>query len=192
MTVAGCSADRYDNPAGPNSTPPTDSISVEAAASGYETMNLMTAEPAVVNAELSALCVGVNDYHAAQARGRSGPHAHTAIKVYMNDSAANHFRGQQAPYPVGSIIVKEKQGMPYQDTTHDPWTEAHTHGGVGGMIKRVPGYNPLHGDWEYFYREDSNGLEQGKIASCISCHDNAADRDCVFGGWDKPPLSNSQ
>jgi len=51
------------------------------------------------------------------------------------------------------------------------------------MIKRRPGYDPAHGDWEYFYFEDANKVESGKMNSCIQCHSGAADKDYVFGGW---------
>jgi hypothetical protein len=52
------------------------------------------------------------------------------------------------------------------------------------MIKRPPGYDPDHGNWEFFYFEDPVKIESGKIASCVDCH-NIARQDHVFGDWAK-------
>jgi hypothetical protein len=51
------------------------------------------------------------------------------------------------------------------------------------MIKRPSGYDPSHGNWEYFYFENPSKIESGKITSCVQCHAGAADRDFVFGTW---------
>ena len=56
----------------------------------------------------------------------------------------------------------------------------------GGMIKRAPGYDPEHGDWEYFFFEDIAKIEHGKIASCVNCHHGAKDKDHVFKAWATP------
>jgi hypothetical protein len=100
----------------------------------------------------------------------------------MNDPAARSFRENAASYPVGSIIVKEKKAMSYRaGDRSSAMTKARD--GVGGMIKRPPGYDPEHGDWEYFYFEDAAKIERGKIASCVQCHAGAAGKDYVFGNW---------
>ena len=57
--------------------------------------------------------------------------------------------------------------------------------GVGGMIKRPAGYDPKHGDWEYFYFDDARKIESGRITSCVQCHSSAKDKDYVFGNWRK-------
>ena len=53
------------------------------------------------------------------------------------------------------------------------------------MVKRAPGYDPEHGDWEYFYFEDPAKIEQGKIQSCVRCHAGAKATDHVFGTWER-------
>ena len=55
--------------------------------------------------------------------------------------------------------------------------------GVGGMIKRAPGYDPAHGDWEYFYFEKPEKIERGRIATCVKCHAYAHTTDHVYGTW---------
>jgi hypothetical protein len=94
------------------------------------------------------------------------------------------FQEQAKSYPVGSVIVKEKLMSSYYDSSTKITTKES--GGVGGMIKRYPGFNTLSGDWEYFYFEDKSKIVCGKIASCVNCHDSAID-DCVFGTWKNAP-----
>jgi hypothetical protein len=55
--------------------------------------------------------------------------------------------------------------------------------GVGGMVKRAAGFDPAHGDWEYFYFEDPAHIESGAIATCTGCHASARATDYVFGSW---------
>jgi hypothetical protein len=87
-------------------------------------------------------------------------------------------------YPVGAVIVKEKQRLEPDGGGQVTGQEGSVASdGVGGMIKRLAGYDPEHGDWEYFYFEDPTKVEQGKIASCVECHRGAAATDYVFGGW---------
>ena len=123
------------------------------------------------------LCIGRPQKPVQDTSKTKGPHAHTAITIYMNDSAASTFTAANKPYPVGAIIVKEKKAS--NSNLHP----IQAHDGVGGMIKRAPGYDPDHGDWEYFYFEDPTKIESGKIESCIQCHAGAAANDHVFGGW---------
>ena len=50
------------------------------------------------------------------------------------------------------------------------------------MIKREPGYDPGHGDWEYadVRLEPEKKVARGKIASCIACHDGKKNDDYLF------------
>lgn len=148
----------------------------------YRSLNLVTKEPVHVSSELTALCIGIWRTHVEEAQEYAGPHAHTSIRIYMNDPAHAAFRKSAKEYPVGSIIVKEKQGLKFREEgAVERYSK--THDGVGGMIKRGPGFDPEHGDWEYFYFEDASKVEKGKIASCIECHRGAAASDYVFGHW---------
>ena len=142
----------------------------EKIAATYSDLRLMTNKPVLVNPELAAFCIGISQRAVDDARKRAGPHAHTLIRIFMNDVAAAAFDHSAERYPVGSVVVKEKQGLEYG--THEPAAQhsLKTSDGVGGMIKRAAGYDPAHGDWEYFYFEDLARVEHGKIATCIECH----------------------
>jgi hypothetical protein len=49
----------------------------------------------------------------------------------------------------------------------------------------VAGYDPLHGDWDYFYFVDAAKVESWRNGSCVQCHQGSAGKDYVFGGWGK-------
>lgn len=104
----------------------------------------------------------------------------------MNELAAKSFPSSE--YPIGGVIVKEKRVGFFSDPEHED--ELNSYGsdqfdGVGGMIKREPGFDPEHGDWEYFYFEDASKITRGKIQSCIECHAMARETDFVFGAWNR-------
>ena len=152
---------------------------VDEVARTFKTMRQMTAEPVFINPMLASLCRGADKSEVEVARKTVGPHAHTTVLIYMNEVAAKAFEAKAVPYPVGSVIVKEKEAMSYRDG--DGFVSGKN--GVGGMVKREAGYDAAHGDWEYFYFEDVASIESGTIASCVDCHANAAKKDYVFGGW---------
>jgi hypothetical protein len=179
LCLFGCT--RTDEPADPP-PPATDQPDVRQIAATYHTLRPMTKEPVFVDPGLAMLCRGATQAEVEAARKVSGPHAHTAVTIFMNDLAANSFGKPNVTYPVGSIIVKEKKALGYWSTTQ-PREMTTANDGVGGMIKRPPGYDPAHGDWEYFYFEDPNKVESGKMNSCIQCHTGAARKDHVFGNW---------
>ena len=159
----------------------------------------MTKEPVEVNPSVAVLCANPPPDWVAAAKKASGPHAFCRVKIYMNGLAAGVFGKEHAIYPVGAVIVKEKQfgyrdpksvqasgklfggsgkGASTQPAEGDGFGD-----GVGGMIKRAAGYDSAHGDWEYFYYEDRKKIEHGKMSSCIECHAGEAERDYVFGSW---------
>jgi hypothetical protein len=123
----------------------------------------------------------VTPYDVKQAEKSHGPHAYAHIQIYMNPSAATAFEQHKGAYPPGAAIIKEKAFGGYQEDFSS--TAPRPKEGVGGMIKRAPGYDPAHGDWEYFYCEYPAKIETGKISSCVSCHAGAATTDYVFGSW---------
>ena len=174
------------NASGVDVKPETDAPTVEGVARNYAELQLMTAKPVHVDLELFTLCMPLAIEDAAdRARERSGPHASTAIRIFMNDLAAEAFCDSAATYRVGAVIVKEKQA-PFDGPDNLPHVPAESPLGVAGMIKRAAGYDARHGDWEYFYFEDPSKIEQGRISSCIQCHRNAAATDYIFGDWSEP------
>ena len=153
---------------------------ISEIAHDFRTLKLMTPEPVLVNPELAMLCIGASKEMVESARSKHGPHANSAVKIYMNEAAVAAFQ-QNTRYPVGSVVIKEKKRFGYRTKDRQGWQG--TGYGVGGMIKRATGFNSQHGDWEYFYFEDLQHIESGKMDSCIQCHSKAADSDFVFGNW---------
>jgi hypothetical protein len=98
----------------------------------------------------------------------------------MNDFATGAFTNQARQFPAGAVVVKQKYVSRYHFLDQEKYGRAKN--GVGGMIKRSPGFDPAHGDWEYFYFDDLKKIESGRISSCVNCHESAK-QDYVFGGW---------
>lgn len=150
-------------------------VVVEEIARNFSQLRLMTPNPVMVDPTVAASCVGPSPAE------QFGPHFdrfNAAVKMYMNDLAASAFMsrelsGKLFQFPVGSVIVKEKLA---------------DFRGVGGMIKRRPGFDSAHNDWEYFYVEDPAKIEKGAIASCVQCHSRVDQKDYVFGSWYQPPV----
>ena len=179
LVLIHLSGKRASNPP-PTTQPVSDPPKVSEIAQHYAQFTLQTPKPFEVDPELGTLCRGASRVDVEQAAKKTGPHAYTAVMIYMNTVAADAFARSAAPYPVGSVIVKEKKPHEYQS---DGGHVVKRHDGVGGMVKRPAGYDLAHGDWEYFYFRDPAKIESGKIATCIKCHNGAAKRDHVFGDW---------
>lgn len=154
--------------------------SVPEIVSTYRGYRKLTPTPVWVNPDLAMLCIGASKAQVETARVKFGPHAHSAISIYMSESAARAFETKTS-FPVGAVVVKEKKMLGYRDKTGKRTRLAEN--GVGGMVKRASGYDPIHGDWEYFYFEDPSKIESGRISSCVACHDGAKHSDYVFGTW---------
>lgn len=179
LFVVGCGA------SGSSAVTAAEGPTAEEVASRYPTYRKMTPETVYVNLELLMYCVPVGQARTEEAEERYGPHAQTAIDVYMNAAAASAFpAGRKERYPVGAVVVKEKLILGRAASDPDPEGDRRSVG-VGGMIKRAPGFDPAGGDWEYFYFEDPEHIEAGKIESCARCHRGAVGTDFVFGSWER-------
>jgi hypothetical protein len=175
---------------GQTSSPPaTDSQSaISEIATGFTNYHQITKSTVFVNPELAALCIGVSSERMEKARIKFGPHANAGILIYMNEGAASAFGTNATVFPMGSVIVKQKQIFGYWD---ENGKSVNGNTGVGGMVKRQAGYDPEHGDWEYFYFEDVKKIESGRISSCVQCHSSAKNKDYVFGTWSKTVAKTS-
>jgi hypothetical protein len=162
--------------------PPATESAITEIAGGYSSYRKMTAGLVFVNPELAMLCIGASREQVESARTTKGPHAHSAVVTYMNEIAARDFRRSPASYAPGAVIVKQKTLLSYRGDKSRAGATA-TDNGVGGMVKRAKGFDPAHGDWEYFYFEDAAKIESGRISSCIKFHDAARGADYVFGTW---------
>lgn len=167
------------------STPPLEPRppSVQHIATSYTNFQRMTETAVSVTPELAMLCVEPSKEQVDEISARFGPHAHTYVQIYMNDLAAGAFTNQARQFPVGAVVVKQKYVSRYHLLDQEKYGRAKN--GIGGMIKRSPGFDPAHGDWEYFYFDDLKKIESGRISSCVNCHESAK-QDYVFGGWKHP------
>jgi len=182
--LAGCSSTLDQNAEMPDHEPgsrPDETITTIASA--YRGMRLITPEPVYVDPDLSMMCVGVSTTAIEEATGRNGPHAHSTIRIYMNDVSRASFLAGGSTYPVGSVIVKEKKFLAFQ--SEGKAEQVDRGNGVGGMVKRQFGYDSDNGDWEYFYFDSLDDIESGRIATCIACHRQTRDTDYVFGSWNE-------
>ncbi|HKE49702.1 MAG TPA: cytochrome P460 family protein [Rhodanobacteraceae bacterium] len=143
-------------------------LSAKWVAAHYETLQLVTPRPFPVDPFIAAACTS----QVKPAPSFSGPHAGSAISIYVNELARSALT-EQSSFQSGSVIVKLKHG-----DAHD----AHRTEAIGGMIKRDPGYDPAGGDWEFFYMEDGR-LASGTLPECSACHAKATKRDRVFASW---------
>jgi Cytochrome P460 len=106
---------------------------------------------------------------------RRGPHARYSIVVRTNPEAIAPFRRLE-PLPPGTVVVKEKHWL--EPSTKRPAEYAL-------MIKRNPGFDPEHGNWEYVYATGAPEwtITRGRLSSCIDCHAVAKDRDYLFRSY---------
>jgi hypothetical protein len=166
------------------STTPTD-LPISQIAREYAGYRLITPRPVRVHPEQSEMCAYfVPSEQERHVVGQFGPHAHTALKIFMNDRAADAFAAKAGKYPVGAVVIKQKTFLDDRgDEVHRLDGGQEVLGAVGGMVKRPPGYDAEHGDWEYFYFDRPTEIASGHLESCVTCHAAAKAKDHVFGDW---------
>lgn len=145
----------------------------------YQPLKPALDKPMLIDAATWTLCIMRSPREVAEDKKRRGPHTSMYGMFYMNESAERTLRGsdEEASYPVGSVIIKEKLDLVPDQS---PLTT-----GLAGMIKREAGYDPDHGNWEYFIVDDITPMRRGKLESCITCHTKVASSDYVFGIWSR-------
>jgi len=92
--------------------------------------------------------------------------------VYANDLAKAEIEKEDPNFPVGAIIVREKNETAASET---PQT-------VIAMVKREKGFSEKTGDWEFFV---FNGADlklnsRETVGNCAACHIQAEKTDWVF------------
>lgn len=131
-----------------------------------------TDKPYRVDLTVAADCAAAPTQAREAERKRHGPHYRPAIIVRTNPEAIAAFK-EGAPLPVGTTIIKEKHtGLIAKGSPNE----------YGAMIKREPGYDSAHGDWEYLYvvLSPEKTVTRGRLESCIDCHSHAKDKDYLF------------
>ena len=135
----------------------------------YRQFPKLTKEPVRVGEIMTISCVGIPfPREVRQQEKKTGPHTEALVHYYTNEQAQVVYRSHQYPFPVGSVVVKEKldrDGVVI---------------GIGGMRKRESGFNSAHGDWEFFYTDARTGFQIGGLQHCAECHAAAKASDYVF------------
>lgn len=113
----------------------------------------------------------------------------TGVDFYVNELAARALDAGSFPLPEGAVIVKHKLGQVWVYGLMRPQQRGV---GIGGMLKRAPGYAPEAGDWEYFYVDGQGTLTTGRQSatgtSCVGCHAQRDKSDGIFGYWNPASL----
>ena len=92
--------------------------------------------------------------------------------VYANDLAKAEIERTNPNFPVGAIIVREKNAS---ETAAAPDT-------VIAMVKREKGFSKETGDWEFFVFNGADLKMQKRETKgdCAACHSRASDTDWIF------------
>jgi Cytochrome P460 len=143
-------------------------ITEQSVFSFYKSLDLLTPSPIIVSVELAIKCTTPTAAELAADERRTGPHSDAFVNLYVNELAKRAIADKAVLFPTGAVIVKEKLKRDVSATA------------VGGMVKRAAGFDPDHGDWEYFYAAKSGGFASGRLDNCIACHTQAKSRDYVF------------
>jgi hypothetical protein len=141
------------------------------AATFYRNFVRLTERPHPVAPLTAALCTIPSQAVVEREMQVSGPHYQTSVHLYASRSALPTIKSRARPFPAGAVIVKEKLASDGKVS------------GVGGMIKRRPGYDAANGDWEYFYFGGPGEFSSGRIESCVTCHRAAKSTDHVYSVW---------
>lgn len=148
-------------------------LTVERALAEYTGWTKLMDKPEAISEEIASLCRAPTD---AEKQFSDSEHGHDRSLLYWgNAEAAPAFLAKSTrPFPAGAAIVKEKFAL-----TVDVGI---TLVGKGVMIKRAPGFDPAHGDWEFAYWEPGSAVASGapEAAYCGGCHASAAATDYVF------------
>jgi hypothetical protein len=117
---------------------------------------------------------------------KPGPHAHRQLLVYVSPEARKAYDSKKDPFPIGTVIVKEKlddsvlkrppgSGAANLDNSSDKKPPE-----LGVMIKDKNG-------WEFiFVRGDGKRFSGKETLDCAACH-LSAKHDFVFSSALAPP-----
>ncbi|MGI9055457.1 MAG: cytochrome P460 family protein [Pyrinomonadaceae bacterium] len=95
--------------------------------------------------------------------------------VYANDLAKKEIEKEKPQFPVGSIIVREKNG---EEKSLLPET-------VIAMVKREKDFSKKTGDWEFFTFNGADLKMQKRETKgdCATCHSRTEKTDWVFRSY---------
>lgn len=91
----------------------------------------------------------------------SADHDLSFVRVYADPVALESYTTRAAPFPAGSLLVKEEHG---DETCTDVL-------GFTAMFREDPGWDPEGGDWHWQKLDADRAVTQdGKLQRCSSCH----------------------
>lgn len=150
--------------------------------------NTQTAHPhagPASSAEATAPARGTGDFASWRTwtqtnskRFLSKGHGGKWVDVYVPTQLAGVYRNGTRPVAAGFEVAKAG----YTDQAGTQFAA------LTVMKKMQSGYDPDHGDWYYaVFGEDGQTVRmEGKVPMCIRCHQQAADRDYLFGASAEP------
>ena len=154
--------------------PSSPALRLPAELGDYRTWTRATKEPHAVGFQLSRLCRSPTPQEWEEVRKSVGPHMQRYVHVYANPVAAETLMGRvRGPFPVGSILAKEKLVLP--DSSHPE--------GIGFMVKRSGSSFRSTGGWEFLFFPEK-GDRTVTHAACAACHIGSK-RDYVMGVYGK-------
>jgi len=131
---------------------------------GFEDWRSVTREPIPVSEFFYTMC---RTPTLVEKLAAATPHKSRHINVRVNPEGEEVFYGgnKLQPFPVGSVIVKEKF----------PDSEFKNAESLGAMIKNESG-------WDYIYKDENGEVfrERKMLENCYSCHSLIKERDEVF------------
>lgn len=147
----------------------------------YKKWTKVNPKPVHMEPFIAALCRGPMSWET-----KENPHQPKYFTVYVNEKGkVAMFKSGPPTFPVDSVIVKEKLPSETSDQVEL----------MTVMVKRAKGFDPKHGDWEYFTtRGVGPETSQDDVAKCQSCHESAKSNDYVFRSYEYSritPLSGS-
>ncbi|AIE86300.1 cytochrome P460 family protein [Fimbriimonas ginsengisoli] len=159
-----------------------DSEGVRQEIGSYRTWQCVTPRPVDMTPSIAMSCIGPATWDRSP-----NPHFQYVFKVYVNQlGKAALADPKHGPFPVGSIIVKEKYEV---RQGQDRWRERELPKGakpvlLTAMIKRPNGFDRANGDWQYMALSgDMKSRSTTGISYCSACHATQVKHDYVFGSY---------
>jgi hypothetical protein len=158
---------------------PSELSELQSLLDNYHSFAPQTPEPVSVSGYIFGLCRSPTLPETEFLKSIHGDGRY--LQDWANPSAAQALAsGRPLTFPAGAVIVKEKYAGP---KSAKPDVVA-----IGLMIKREPGFDPAHGNWDYAYYEPALGIvrTEEQSAYCANCHAGAAANDFVYVDGLKP------
>jgi hypothetical protein len=151
---------------------------LEQARAAYRSWQKRTSEPYAISTEIFGLCRLPTQSEEEFVGSEHGDNLY--LLDWLDEGAQAGFEAEGAtPFPVGATIVKEKLVRDGADF------DLHA---LGIMLKREPGFDTAHGDWQFGYWTEA-GMVSGTAENdyCGGCHASST-TDFVFldDSWRMP------